>query len=73
MQNIFNMLFDVLASCESCICIYQVFAYVSQAHKVVLPEDLVDHETLTLEQVIFFLTFMIMVTPKAIEHWKLRN
>lgn len=35
--------------------LYQVFAYVSQAHKVVLPEDLVDHESLTLEQVIFSL------------------
>ncbi|XP_076897282.1 chorismate synthase 1, chloroplastic-like [Bidens hawaiensis] len=29
----------------------EILAYVSQAHKVVLPEDLVDHETLTLEQV----------------------
>ncbi|KAI7755860.1 hypothetical protein M8C21_023225 [Ambrosia artemisiifolia] len=29
----------------------EVLAYVSQAHKVVLPEDLVDHETLTLDQV----------------------
>lgn len=29
----------------------EVFAYVSQAHKVVLPEDLVDHESLTLEQI----------------------
>ncbi|KAL1819232.1 hypothetical protein ACET3Z_014101 [Daucus carota] len=29
----------------------EVFAYVSQAHKVVLPEGLVDHETLTLEQI----------------------
>ncbi|KAL8231924.1 hypothetical protein R6Q57_001702 [Mikania cordata] len=29
----------------------EILAYVSQAHKVVLPEDLVDHETLTLDQV----------------------
>ncbi|KAL2897342.1 Chorismate synthase 1 chloroplastic [Bienertia sinuspersici] len=29
---------------------YHVFAYVSQVHKVVLPEGLVNHETLTLEQ-----------------------
>ncbi|MFS7968382.1 Chorismate synthase 1 [Helianthus anomalus] len=29
----------------------EILAYVSQAHKVILPEDLVDHETLTLEQV----------------------
>ncbi|KAK2971658.1 hypothetical protein RJ640_010899 [Escallonia rubra] len=29
----------------------EVLAYVSQAHKVVLPEHLVDHETLTLDQV----------------------
>ncbi|XP_071710050.1 chorismate synthase 1, chloroplastic [Rutidosis leptorrhynchoides] len=29
----------------------EILAYVSQAHKIVLPEDLVDHETLTLEQV----------------------
>ncbi|KAL8159820.1 hypothetical protein V2J09_001357, partial [Rumex salicifolius] len=29
----------------------EVLAYVSQAHKVVLPEGLVDYETLTLEQI----------------------
>ncbi|KAF5734944.1 chorismate synthase chloroplastic [Tripterygium wilfordii] len=29
----------------------QIFAYVSQIHKVVLPEDLVDHENLTLDQI----------------------
>ncbi|KAJ9545548.1 hypothetical protein OSB04_025255 [Centaurea solstitialis] len=29
----------------------EILAYVSQAHKIVLPEDLVDHETLTLDQV----------------------
>ncbi|KAI9124485.1 hypothetical protein K1719_004407 [Acacia pycnantha] len=29
----------------------EVLAYVSQAHKVVLPEDLIDHDTLTLEQI----------------------
>ncbi|CAI9273433.1 unnamed protein product [Lactuca saligna] len=29
----------------------EILAYVSQAHTVVLPEDLVDHNTLTLEQV----------------------
>ncbi|KAA8539328.1 hypothetical protein F0562_026020 [Nyssa sinensis] len=29
----------------------EVLAYVSQVHKVVLPEDLVDHETLTLDQI----------------------
>nr|P27793.1 RecName: Full=Chorismate synthase, chloroplastic; AltName: Full=5-enolpyruvylshikimate-3-phosphate phospholyase; Flags: Precursor [Capnoides sempervirens]CAA43034.1 chorismate synthase [Capnoides sempervirens] len=29
----------------------EVLAYVSQAHKVVLPEGLVDHETLSLEQI----------------------
>lgn len=29
----------------------QILAYVSQVHHVVLPEDLVDHENLTLEQV----------------------
>ena len=45
---------------------YQVFAYVSQAHKVVLPEGLVDHETLTLEQVVF-LYYYDNVTPKNIK------
>ncbi|EEF32805.1 chorismate synthase, chloroplastic [Ricinus communis] len=29
----------------------EVLAYVSQVHKVVLPEDMVDHETLTLDQI----------------------
>ncbi|KAH9606917.1 hypothetical protein KSS87_009312 [Heliosperma pusillum] len=29
----------------------EVFAFVSQVHKVVLPEDLIDYETLTLEQI----------------------
>ncbi|KAG2723517.1 hypothetical protein I3843_02G151700 [Carya illinoinensis] len=29
----------------------EVLAYVSQVHKVVLPEDLVDHDTLTLDQI----------------------
>uniref|UniRef100_A0A5B6ZY54 Chorismate synthase n=1 Tax=Davidia involucrata TaxID=16924 RepID=A0A5B6ZY54_DAVIN len=29
----------------------EVFAYVSQVHKVLLPENLVDHETLTLDQI----------------------
>ncbi|KAL2539751.1 Chorismate synthase [Abeliophyllum distichum] len=29
----------------------EIIAYVSQAHKVVLPEDLVDHETVTLDQI----------------------
>ncbi|KAL1826162.1 hypothetical protein ACET3Z_012940 [Daucus carota] len=29
----------------------EILAYVSQAHKIVLPEDLVDHETLTLDQI----------------------
>ncbi|KAK4279686.1 hypothetical protein QN277_011425 [Acacia crassicarpa] len=29
----------------------EVLAYVSQVHKVVLPEDLIDHDTLTLEQI----------------------
>ncbi|XP_024970593.1 chorismate synthase 1, chloroplastic [Cynara cardunculus var. scolymus] len=29
----------------------EILAYVSQAHKIVLPEGLVDHETLTLDQV----------------------
>ncbi|CAI9772252.1 unnamed protein product [Fraxinus pennsylvanica] len=29
----------------------EIIAYVSQVHKVVLPEDLVDHETLTLDQI----------------------
>lgn len=29
----------------------EVLAYVSQVHKVVLPEDLVDHETLALDQI----------------------
>ncbi|XP_051121314.1 chorismate synthase 2, chloroplastic-like [Andrographis paniculata] len=29
----------------------EILAYVSQVHKVVLPENLVDHETLTLDQV----------------------
>lgn len=32
-------------------CGTEVFAYVSQVHKVVLPEDVVDPETLTLEQI----------------------
>nr|AXP11716.1 chorismate synthase [Senna obtusifolia] len=29
----------------------EVLAYVSQVHKVVLPEDLIDHDTLTLDQI----------------------
>ncbi|KAL2549536.1 Chorismate synthase [Forsythia ovata] len=29
----------------------EIIAYVSQVHKVVLPEDLVDHENLTLDQI----------------------
>ncbi|KAF8402737.1 hypothetical protein HHK36_010827 [Tetracentron sinense] len=29
----------------------EVFAYVSQVHKVVLPENVVDHESLTLDQI----------------------
>ncbi|KAF8397675.1 hypothetical protein HHK36_016596 [Tetracentron sinense] len=29
----------------------EVLAYVSQAHKVVLPDDVVDHESLTLDQI----------------------
>ncbi|XP_073304841.1 chorismate synthase 2, chloroplastic [Primulina huaijiensis] len=29
----------------------EVLAYVSQVHKVVLPEDLVDHDTVTLDQI----------------------
>lgn len=29
----------------------EVLAYVSQVHKVVLPENLIDHELLTLDQV----------------------
>ncbi|XP_028782126.1 chorismate synthase, chloroplastic [Neltuma alba] len=29
----------------------EVLAYVSQVHNVVLPEDLIDHDTLTLEQI----------------------
>jgi len=29
----------------------QILAYVSQVHHVVLPEELVDHENLTLEQI----------------------
>ncbi|RZC76921.1 hypothetical protein C5167_001063 [Papaver somniferum] len=32
-------------------CGTEILAYVSQVHKVILPEDLVDPETLTLEQV----------------------
>lgn len=41
----------------TCLCLSlfffcpQILAYVSQVHQVVLPEDLVDHENLTLEQV----------------------
>ena len=30
---------------------FQVLAYVSRVHGVELPEDLVDHDNLTLEQV----------------------
>ncbi|KAJ7975076.1 Chorismate synthase [Quillaja saponaria] len=30
----------------------EVLAYVSQVHKVVLPEDLIDHDTLTLDQML---------------------
>lgn len=33
----------------------QILAYVSQAHTVVLPENLVDHKTFTLEQVYFLI------------------
>lgn len=40
---------------------FQIFAYVSQVHKVVLPEGLVDHETLTLEQVILALSISLYV------------
>ncbi|KAJ7970435.1 Chorismate synthase [Quillaja saponaria] len=29
----------------------EVLAYVSQVHKIVLPEDLIDHDTLTLDQI----------------------
>ncbi|KAG5078050.1 hypothetical protein JHK82_056745 [Glycine max] len=31
--------------------IFQILAYVSQVHKIVLPEDLIDHDTLTLDQI----------------------
>lgn len=31
--------------------VLQIIAYVSQVHNVVLPEDLIDHETMTLDQV----------------------
>ncbi|AES62175.2 putative chorismate synthase [Medicago truncatula] len=29
----------------------EILAYVSQVHKIILPEDLIDHETLTLDQI----------------------
>lgn len=32
----------------------QILAYVSQVHGVVLPDGVVDHETLTLDQVCLF-------------------
>ncbi|KAK7279663.1 hypothetical protein RJT34_24719 [Clitoria ternatea] len=32
-------------------CGIEILAYVSQVHKVILPEDLVDHDTLTLDQI----------------------
>ncbi|XP_073021367.1 chorismate synthase 1, chloroplastic-like isoform X3 [Primulina eburnea] len=38
---------DILKSCEG----IDILAYVSQVHKVVLPEGLVDHETLTYDQI----------------------
>lgn len=37
--------------CHFLMLVLQIIAYVSQVHKVVLPEDLVDHETVNLEQV----------------------
>lgn len=37
--------------CHFLMLVLQIIAYVSQVHNVVLPEDLVDHETVTLEQV----------------------
>lgn len=30
---------------------FQILAYVSQVHKIILPEDLIDNDTLTLDQV----------------------
>lgn len=33
---------------------FQILAYVSQVHKVVLPEGVVDNESLTLDQVCDF-------------------
>lgn len=38
---------DSISSCF----LLQILAYVSQVHNVVLPENLVDHDTVTLDQV----------------------
>ncbi|KAJ1379523.1 Chorismate synthase [Sesbania bispinosa] len=35
----------------SLLIIYKILAYVSQVHNIVLPEDLIDHDTLTLDQI----------------------
>lgn len=42
----------------------QIIAYVSQVHKVVLPENLVNDETVTLEQVheIFIFLYFLHIT-----------
>ena len=48
------------------VCVSQVLAYASQVHKVVLPQDCVDHEGLTLEQVAsLFFMFMTSWTMPA--------
>ena len=44
--------------------IFQILAYVSQVHKIVLPEDLIDHDTLTLDQVLK-LIFIFMYVQAA--------
>lgn len=42
----------------------QILAYVSQVHNVVLPEDLVDNQIVTLEQVCFTWELYIYISKK---------
>lgn len=41
---------------------FQVLGFVSKVHEVELPEDLVDYESLTSDQVFLYVTLMVHVT-----------
>lgn len=48
----------------------QIIAYVSQVHNVVLPEDLIDHETVNLDQVSIllinvFFCILSLIVPRV--------